>query len=318
MLHVVPSEHGPRALARHRRRGRDQDVARDAPVAPIRGASGGRRAGLDQSPVVGEERPGEKRARHRDPPALAGHAHRARARGAGRHRDRRMRPLVGLHVVAAALHRIEHGRVDVEELSPVREPAVGCPELEHDVEHLGRAGTNRRRLQTEQREVRWDAAAADAPLKPATGHVVEHGQPVREVDRIVQSQQGHAGPEPHGLRQRQRLGEQQIGGRRVFPALREVLAHPDLAEAELIGQHDLRDVAVVAVGERAMGRVERHHEQAELHAGSLHDLGARRRDEISEGRPALGQPQSQAGEWLRAHREAGSTPTISLNRPKPM
>ena len=35
---------------------------------------------------------------------------------------------------------------------------------------------------------------------------------------------------------------------------------------ELIGQDDLRDVAVVAIGERAMRRVQRHHEQAELHA----------------------------------------------------
>ena len=180
-----------------------------------------------------------------------------------------MRLLVGLHVVPAALYRIEHGRVDVEELAAIREPAVGSPELEHDVEHLGRASADGRRIEPEQRQIGRDAAPADAPLKPAAGHVVEHGQPVREVHGIVEREQRHARPEPHRLGQRQRLGQEQIGGRRVLPALGEMLAHPGLAVAEPIGQHDLRDVALVAVGERAIGRVERHHEQAELHAGSL-------------------------------------------------
>ena len=139
-----------------------------------------------------------------------------------------------------------------------------------------RARTPADRLQPEQREIRRDTAASDAPLEPAARHVIEHGEPVREVDGIVEREQRHARPEPDLLRQRQRLGEEQIGRRRVLPALGQVLAHPDLAEAELIGQHDLGDVALVAVGERAMRRVERHHEQAELHVRLLGRRGRRR------------------------------------------
>jgi len=96
--------------------------------------------------------------------------------------------------------------------------------------------------------------------------VVEHGQPVREIDGVVERQEGHAGPELHAPGQRERLGEEQVGGRRVLPALRQVFADPGLAKPEPVGQHDLVDVPLVAIGEGAMGRVQRHHEQTELHA----------------------------------------------------
>ena len=97
---------------------------------------------------------------------------------------------------------------------------------------------------------------------------------MREVDGIVQGEERHAGPEPHRLREGQGLGNEQVGGGRVLPPLRQVLAHPGFVKAEPIGEDDLIDVAVVAVRERAVGRVKRHHEQAELHGGSSVDLPA--------------------------------------------
>src|SRR5688500_19741006 len=36
-------------------------------------------------------------------------------------------------------------------------------------------------------------------------------------------------------------------------------------EAELIGEHDLIEIAAVGLRERAVGRVQRHHEEPELH-----------------------------------------------------
>jgi hypothetical protein len=180
--------------------------------------------------------------------------------------------LVGLHVVAAALDGVEHGSLDVEELAVIREPAVRRPELEHDIQHFGRAGPHGgriRRVQTEQREIGRDGAPADSPLKTATGQVVEHGQSMRQVDGVVEGQEGDAGPEPHSLGQLQGLGDEQVGGGGILPALRQMLTDPRLAKAELIGQDDLVDVSLVGIGERAMRRVEGHHEQPEVHASRL-------------------------------------------------
>ncbi len=95
--------------------------------------------------------------------------------------------------------------------------------------------------------------------------VIEHGEPVREVHGIVQREQRDAGAETDALRQHQRLRDEQVGRGRVLPALGQVLADPRLGEPELIREHDLIDVAPVRVGERAVRRVQRHHEQAESH-----------------------------------------------------
>ncbi len=48
-----------------------------------------------------------------------------------------------------------------------------------------------------------------------------------------------------------------------------MLPDPGFTKAGLIGQNDLFDVPVVGIGEGAIGRVQRHHEQAELHVGLL-------------------------------------------------
>jgi len=79
---------------------------------------------------------------------------------------------------------------------------------------------------------------------------------MRQVDGVVERQEGDAGPEPHRLRQLQSLGDQQVGGRGILPAFRQVFTDPGLTKPELVGEDDLVDVSLVAIGECAMRRVE--------------------------------------------------------------
>src|SRR5712691_12517790 len=44
-----------------------------------------------------------------------------------------------------------------------------------------------------------------------------------------------------------------------------MLTDPGFAKPEPVGQGDLIEVPIVGVGERPIGRVQRHHEQAEVH-----------------------------------------------------
>ena len=263
---VVPAQHRAGALAGGGRRGRHEHVAGDPPLArsalrPALAApastssSGGADTGATAAELVIGMKP-------RSPPSAW-----ARLGRAGRHRDRRMGLLVRLHVVAAVLDRIEDGvsmsknfpwwlkgPSEAQSLSTTsstsaeraRTPAGS---LRRARTAPGRSGWRHRRCPTETARAPCDRAWPGGA--PGT--------------RVVQRQRRHAGAEPYLRGQRQRLGDEQIGRRRVLPALGQMLAHPGLPEAEPIGQHDLVDVALVAVGERPMGRVQRHHEQAELH-----------------------------------------------------
>ena len=47
----------------------------------------------------------------------------------------------------------------------------------------------------------------------------------------------------------------------------EVLAHPELVEAQAVGQERLLRVLRQGLVHRPLGRVQRHHEQAEMHGG---------------------------------------------------
>ena len=84
--------------------------------------------------------------------------------------------------------------------------------------------------------------------------MVEHRQTMRQVHGVVERQERHAGPELYVPGQLQGLGEEQVGGGRILPAFRQVLANPGLMKTELIGQDDLIDVPLVSVGKCAMGR----------------------------------------------------------------
>jgi hypothetical protein len=126
--------------------------------------------------------------------------------------------------------------------------------------------------------------------------VIEHGEAVSEIDRIVQREERDAGPEPDAPGEREHLGDEQVGRWRRLPALGQMLADPRLEEPQLVGANDLGDVPVVAVGERPVRRVQRHHEQPELHARLLLLLPFRERAgvrvESSLLRPARPSPQS--------------------------
>jgi uncharacterized Zn-binding protein involved in type VI secretion len=130
-------------------------------------------------------------------------------------------------------------------------------------------------IESHQRQIGGNGAPADPPLKPPTGHVVEHGHTMRQIQGMVQSQEGHARAQVNVLCQGQSLGDEQIGSGGVLPPLRQVFTHPGLAKAEPIGQNELLDVAIVGIREPTAGRMQRHHEQAKLHgrpAPTLPDL----------------------------------------------
>jgi hypothetical protein len=95
--------------------------------------------------------------------------------------------------------------------------------------------------------------------------VIEHRHPMCEINRFVHGEQRHTGAEADAFGQRQRFGNQQIGRRRILPFLGEVLTEPGFVEPQLVGQHQLIDIAVVAIGDRAIGRMQGHHEQAKAH-----------------------------------------------------
>ena len=159
------SVRGRRApLAATGRGRRDEHVARDAPLTPVRlrppstrhrsrpGASGRRR-------YV----PGQERARHRDPAAFPGHAHGAGVGRAGRHRDGRMGPLVGLHVVAAVLHGVEHG-VSMSKNFAVVVNGPSDAQGEHDLQHFRRAGAHVGRILRVEAESDRSVGMAPPPM----------------------------------------------------------------------------------------------------------------------------------------------------------
>jgi hypothetical protein len=57
--------------------------------------------------------------------------------------------------------------------------------------------------------------------------MVEHGNAVRHFHRIVQRQQRHTRGQNDLLRLDQGLGDEQLWGRGIFPALGQMLADPD-------------------------------------------------------------------------------------------
>ena len=110
---------------------------------------------------------------------------------------------------------------------------------------------------------------ADAPVKAAPGHVVQHRDAVGCVHRVVQGKHGDAGGEYDLLGQRQGLSDQKLRHRRVLPRFRDVFTDPSLVIAQLVGLDDQLHVPVVGVGEGPRGRMQRHHEQSKVHILTL-------------------------------------------------
>ncbi len=87
------------------------------------------------------------------------------------------------------------------------------PQFQNDVERLARhlAVLPGIAVDIEHRPVARQAAGGNAKIEPPLSHVIEHGDPVRQLGRMVVGQQEAAGGKPDVLRLHQRLRDQQIG-----------------------------------------------------------------------------------------------------------
>jgi len=108
-------------------------------------------------------------------------------------------------------------------------------------------------------------ADADAQLVAAPGQVVEVGDAVRQLDRMVVGQQmaERAEPDPRGPLQG--LGNEEVRCRAGLPGGGEVLADPCLREAERIQPLDLFQVPVLPGRDAGFRRVRRHQQCPCLH-----------------------------------------------------
>ena len=95
--------------------------------------------------------------------------------------------------------------------------------------------------------------------------MVEHGEAVGEHLGVVELEEDDAGAELNVLGFGEGLGDEEVGGWKIFPGDGVVLTDPALVVAELIGSDDglhvLFDGALQALG----GMVDGHHEKAEVH-----------------------------------------------------
>ena len=147
-------------------------------------------------------------------------------------------------------------------------------------------------------------ARSDAEHEAALREVVEHGNPVCRLDRIVEVQQNDPGAEhdPFGLAQS--AGDEQLRRGHVLPGQLHVLANPNFAEAEPVRPADQLKVFVIGIRLESSRRMQRHHEQADLHSG-LQSGGLRERAYfIGTG----------AADGIRLAQPPGGGPSCSLSR----
>ena len=94
-----------------------------------------------------------------------------------------------------AIDRSGFGTVKVQEWA-WRVPGVGSPQSSRTVsmESSGQLALHAgRRVDADHLEVADEAAGADAPHEPSARHMIELGDPVGEMERVVIRQAGHAG-----------------------------------------------------------------------------------------------------------------------------
>ena len=118
-------------------------------------------------------------------------------------------------------------------------------------------------------EVTGKAAGPDAPVEAAACLMVELGDSLRQHERVVIGHARHAGAEDNVLGLRQGHGDEQIGGRDVFPHGGEMLTDPGLLVAELVEHDDLLQVVLEGAGQVGAGRMQGHCEVSDFHGGLL-------------------------------------------------
>ena len=169
-------------------------------------------------------RPASPAAEREHADAVLARRDRAGGRQRAGDRDREMRVAVGAQMQPRLAH-----------LEPVRlaRHRLLAAEQRHDrLERLVHAPALRRGLDAEHVGVGHERARAAAEHRAAARHVVELHEALRDQERVVVRQAGHAGAEPDVLGALGRRGDDQLGRGDDLPAGGMVLADPGLVIAE--------------------------------------------------------------------------------------
>ena len=97
-----------------------------------------------------------------------------------------------------------------------------------------------------------------APVEPPLRKMVEHGDPVREDERVVVGKAGDPRPQDNIFRERYGLRNEEVGSGYVFPPGREMLPYPGFPEPYPVQENELSEVGVEGFGKVRTRRVERH------------------------------------------------------------
>ena len=246
---------------------RHDDEARHPPVFAAGALAGGAPGFAVGLPVVGDGVERRDRARNHAP-ALRAREFCRRAVGAGdRDVDRRMRLLQRLrHEADAELGQDRLLDLHVPELALDVVGRVLRPDAQDHVDRFHEGALARGRVDLEQLEIGGEPAGADAEQEAAAAHVVELRGLAGDDRRMMVRQVDDRGAEREVLGLRHEAGEEhQRRGERLGGG-GEMLAHPELVVAELVGQDRLGGVLGQRVGQRAAGRMHRHHEHSQTHA----------------------------------------------------
>jgi cyclohexanecarboxylate-CoA ligase len=94
---------------------------------------------------------------------------------------------------------------------------------------------------------------------------------MRELRWMVVGEDVSARSDADLVRLEQGLGDQEVGCRTRFPYGREMLADPSFRVSQLVRVPQHREIPLRALAESTVGRVRRHEEEAELHAGTFRE-----------------------------------------------
>ena len=117
----------------------------------------------------------------------------------------------------------------------------------------------------EQLEIGDEAAGPDAEHEAALAHVVELGGLGGDDRRMVVGQVDDRGAERDVLGALQEAGEEHQRRGNGLGGGGEMLAQPEFIEAEPVGEHRLLAVLLERAPERAVWRMDRHHEHPQAH-----------------------------------------------------
>jgi len=118
----------------------------------------------------------------------------------------------------------------------------------------------------EQLEIGHQAARPDAEHEAALAHVVELSGFGRHDRGMMIGQVDDGGAERNVPGARKNAGEEHHRGGDRLGGGGEMLAQPQLVEAELIGEHRFPAILRKCAPEHAVRRMDRHHEHSQAHA----------------------------------------------------